>query len=155
MGVVGVAVGAGFGVGDLGGGVGILALPIWIYAFIDSHRAVENFNHGLAPRTSGGGVIAACVVGVAVLVLGVAVSQTGAAIDTDSIEGQIAPELERQLQDQVPDATVSVTSVSCIAETGRHGTCIADVDDDLGQTEHVPIDFSVNGSGDALWHTTG
>ena len=57
----------------------------------------------------------------------------GGRIDTGQVESSIRPELERQLQVQVPDATISVDDVSCVASGTDGGSCVASVSDIAGR----------------------
>ena len=78
----------------------------------------------------------------------------GGQVDTAEVASSIRPELERQMQEQVPDATVSVQSIDCVAASDSGGSCIAKLNYDLGNSQTVSISFTVDrDTGEFVWTT--
>jgi|1186.fasta_scaffold500791_1 hypothetical protein len=88
----------------------------------------------------------------AVVMAGCGGAVGAATVDTNKAESMIRPELQRQLRDQLGDATITVTSVDCIAQSDATGKCTAEASDSTGESTHIGIDLSVDPStGDAIW----
>jgi hypothetical protein len=138
-----------------------LTLPVLAFSARDAYVGAKAINDGHAPRQVSGPLWAVLGLAVTFLIVGAIVydestdfTTGGGRIDVDRVESAIEPDLERQLQDQVPDAVVTVASVSCAAASATEGTCTADVSDDLGYSEAVPISFTVDpDTGEFVWQT--
>jgi predicted DNA-binding transcriptional regulator YafY len=99
-------------------------------------------------------VWAIVALGAVALMIGFATAPTRGRSDAAAVADQIKPELERQLQEQATDATVTVTDVTCVGGSSSGGTCLADVSDSLGNEQHVSISYTVDAStGEMIWHT--
>lgn len=131
-----------------------LAVIVWIFSIVDARRGAEHRNEGGRARSPKGGIWAIAAIGAIGLTIGVATAPASGLADAASIADQIRPELERQLQAQITDATVSVSDVSCVAESSSGGTCLAEVSDSLGNQERVSITYSQDSTtGQMIWHT--
>lgn len=73
-------------------------------------------------------------------------------VDIGRAERVIRPELQRQLRHRLADDSITVQSIDCVANSDQHGTCMATVGDDTGDTENLSIDLSIDPhSGAAIW----
>jgi hypothetical protein len=160
--ILGGVLAAGIGLGLLNATATIIGVALLVVSAVDAHRGAVAINDGTPSRSVSGRMWAGLGIAVTILVIALANLDDGtgsgvtgpARIDTGVVESSITPELERQLQDQTPDATVTVDSVSCVAPGGAGGSCVADVSDNLGNTSNVSITFTVDSStGDMVWHT--
>ena len=141
----------------------VLGIALLIATANDARRGAHAINDGAQPRKVTGPMWAALGVAVTVLIIGLAADPGGGStgglagsgrLDPDEVEASISPELQRQLQDRVPDGVVSVDSVDCVAADERGGSCLAAVSDSLGNDTTVSITFTVDRtSGEMLWHT--
>jgi hypothetical protein len=83
------------------------------------------------------------------------IADTSSGSYVNLVEAQITPQLQDQLQAQVPDAVVTVDSVDC--SPPDQGTCSADVSDSLGTTARLNIAYVVLDptTGVFQWQVTG
>jgi hypothetical protein len=149
------AVAAAVGV-YLAGPIGLVSLAILVFSARDAHLGARHLNEERRPRPLSGGIWAVVLVAAVVLTVGIAIGSSGAsgASNTGDIEGQIKPDLERQLQDRLSDPSLTVDSVSCVNDSASGGTCLAAVSDATG-SDNVSITYSVDASsGDMLWRVT-
>jgi TM2 domain-containing membrane protein YozV/RNA polymerase subunit RPABC4/transcription elongation factor Spt4 len=157
----------GTGLALLDSSAAFLSLLIPVLSSRDAYLGAKALNNGDRPRQVTGLLWGVGGVALTLMIIGSvgysdggagggagAGGGTGAGIDTAAVEGEIRPELERQLQAGVPDATVTVDSVDCVAASAEAGSCIAAVSDSLGNDTSVGINFTVDAnSGEFIWKT--
>lgn len=147
---------AAVGVALLGAEATPVALAFVALSARDAYKGAQRLNdQGWPARPVSGLLWGALGLGATILIVGmIHVGSEPGGSDTGKVEAAIQPELERQLQARVPDATVTVESVDCVSADDTGGTCLAKVRDDLGNDERLSISYTVDtSSGDVLWQT--
>ena len=142
--------------------LGLAALIVLVFSVRDAYSGAQHFNQTGVTRPLAGGLWAIAGLAAAALTVGIAIDSSsgggalggGGKVDTGALEDQIKPELQRQLRVNTTDDSVSVDNITCIGGSGLSGTCLADVSDSTGASDHVSISYSVDpDTGDAIWHT--
>lgn len=148
------AVAAAIGMTVAGGGAALVGLAILIFSIWDARGGASHLNETKTTRPLAGPVWAVVAVGAIALTIGLVSASGSGSVDTAAVADRIRPDLESQLQDQVPDAAVTVDGVRCVSADSSGGTCLADVSDSLGNTSKLSITYTVDsGTGQVLWQS--